>query len=223
MSMERTRARSRTSCSNGVKAFREARGLVSRQSRRDCGRPRARPTRASIERSPSHGWRFRSSTRLPRADEVTRWRDRRLRGVFLAAARLHGVRGKDDRQSRQKAAFDILRALPVPVGWREGRVGDARLDRQVPSRRRTQTHEPRIFPAVRGPAGPGSRARRCAPAGACPASRRRHGRLENARRLVGRRATPRQGLDGRSEDGCTSCRRETPPGELPASRRDPRG
>lgn len=54
---------------------------------------------------------------LATADEATPWCDRRLRGVFLAAARLHGVRGKDDRRSRQKAAFDILRALPVPVGW----------------------------------------------------------------------------------------------------------
>ena len=55
---------------------------------------------------------------LADADGAPRWRDRRLRGVFLAAARLHGVRGKDDRRPRQKAAFDILRALPVPVGWR---------------------------------------------------------------------------------------------------------
>ena len=54
---------------------------------------------------------------LATAGEATRWRDRRLRAVFLAAARLHGVRGGDDRKSRQKAAFDILRALPVPVGW----------------------------------------------------------------------------------------------------------
>jgi CHAD domain-containing protein len=44
----------------------------------------------------------------------------RTRMLLRSAARLHGVRSDDKRVSRQKAAWQIVRAMPAPVGWTRG-------------------------------------------------------------------------------------------------------
>ena len=210
-SMQCTRARRPTRCGSEREGLPHGALIDVSQPPRDCGRPRARPTRASIGPIEVSRLALQVFDALANADGAPRWRDRRLRGVFLAAAGLYGVRGKDDGRPRQKAAFDILRALPVPVGWHDAEwetlAWIARFHRGAEPR----PTEPRVFAAVRGPAGPGARPRRCAPAGACPASRGRHRCLENERRLVRRRPTARQGLDRQSEDSCTPRRCQTSP------------
>ena len=52
------------------------------------------------------------------ATSAADFRDVRIRTILRTAARLHGIRGANDRRSRQKGACRVLRRLPVPVGWR---------------------------------------------------------------------------------------------------------
>ena len=47
-----------------------------------------------------------------------RFRDTRLRDILGMAAQLHAIRARNRRKPRQKAARDILRSVPVPLGWK---------------------------------------------------------------------------------------------------------
>jgi CHAD domain-containing protein len=47
----------------------------------------------------------------------TRFRDERTRAILQAASLLHGIGNQDRRSSRQKAARDLVRAMPAPPGW----------------------------------------------------------------------------------------------------------
>jgi exopolyphosphatase/guanosine-5'-triphosphate,3'-diphosphate pyrophosphatase len=48
---------------------------------------------------------------------AARFRDEKARLILHAASLLHAVGNRDRRPSRQKAARDLVRALPQPPGW----------------------------------------------------------------------------------------------------------
>jgi CHAD domain-containing protein len=55
---------------------------------------------------------------LGTAGAERRFRDGRLRDILGMAAQLHAIRGRGRHKSRHKAARDILRAVPLPLGWK---------------------------------------------------------------------------------------------------------
>jgi CHAD domain-containing protein len=56
--------------------------------------------------------------KLGRAGAEPRFRDDKLRLILETAARLHGIRDADRHKPQHKAARDLLRTVPVPLGWK---------------------------------------------------------------------------------------------------------
>ena len=55
--------------------------------------------------------------RLGASGAAPRFRDEKLRVILRTAAQLHAIRDGDRRGSRHKVARDILRGVPLPLGW----------------------------------------------------------------------------------------------------------
>ena len=55
--------------------------------------------------------------RLAASGTEPQFRDEKLRVILRTAAQLHAIRGGDRRGSRHKVARDILRGVPLPLGW----------------------------------------------------------------------------------------------------------
>lgn len=86
---------------------------------------RLRATARALDRHPRRTARvsrlaLRLFDALVARGRQARGRDKNGRVILRAAAQLHGIHSSHEHTSRQKAASDVLRAMPVPPGWTSG-------------------------------------------------------------------------------------------------------